>query len=62
MEMFLKRNCKLMFKFDVYFRNIEVMVWSSWGISNKIPFLHGTFDGGFCEGFTSILINKQSPK
>ena len=24
MEMFLKRSCKLMFKFDVYFRNIEV--------------------------------------
>ena len=30
MEMFLKRNCKLMFKFDVYFRNSKrgsFMVW-----------------------------------
>ena len=25
MEMFLKRSYKLMFKFDVYFRNIEVI-------------------------------------
>ena len=25
MEIFLKRSCKLMFKFDVYFRNIEVI-------------------------------------
>ena len=25
MEMFLKRSCKLTFKFDVYFRNIEVI-------------------------------------
>ena len=25
MEIFLKRCCKLMFKFDVYFRNIEVI-------------------------------------
>ena len=25
MEMCLKRSCKLMFKFDVYFRNIEVI-------------------------------------
>ena len=24
MEMFLKRSCKLMFKFDVYFQYIEV--------------------------------------
>ena len=25
MEMFLKRSCKLMFKFDGYFRNIDVI-------------------------------------
>ena len=25
MEMFLKRGCKLMFKFDAYFRNNEVI-------------------------------------
>ena len=28
MEMFLKRSYKLMFKFDVYFRNIEVINYS----------------------------------
>ena len=25
MEMLVKMSCKLMFKFDVYFRNIEVI-------------------------------------
>ena len=29
MEIFLKRSCKLVFKFDVYFRNVEVINYFS---------------------------------
>ena len=31
MEMFLKRSCNLMFKFDVYFQNIEVRKMQNFG-------------------------------
>ena len=43
METFLKRSYKLMFKFDVYFQNIEVIdYFNSFGdmVSYRPPFKH----------------------
>ena len=41
MEMFLKRSCELMFKFDAYFRNIEVINYFYLEKVDKICYCYG---------------------
>ena len=41
MEMFLKRSYKLMFKFDVYFRNFGVINYFQLDKVYKLFWLHG---------------------